>query len=54
MKSVSLFGVMNPHNVTICMHACIYPKMPDKTVNSISAFIFPKNDTDFLNKPRWI
>ena len=55
MKSVSLFGVMNPHNVTIRMHACIYPKMPDQTVNSIRLCIhYFKFRCDFLIELWWI
>ena len=29
------------------LHACIYPKMTDQTVNSICAFIISNNNTDF-------
>ena len=54
-KSVSLFGVMNPHNVTICMHAFIYPKMPDQTVNSIWLCIhYFKCRCDFRIELWWI
>ena len=47
-KSISLFKIMNPHNVNL--HACIYVKMPDQTVNSICAFIISTDDTYCLIK----
>ena len=54
-KSVSLFGVMHRHNVTICMQACTYPKMPDQIVKSIRLCIhYFKCRCDFLIELWWI
>ena len=45
---------MNPHNITICIHAYILKSQIKQLIVYDCAFIISNNDTDFIIKPWWI